>query len=658
MTNEGTDDEEEDPYVTDDASLLTLPNHPTNSHFIGKSLLMSLGNTVVDSMVANRQRWTRLSLTAVQYSLIWFLLKSLWNAMKETMDELSQEGLMGSGGDSSFCSRSEVARLITTLVQQQQQQPPNNSNNRKNKNSHQETNTSLALLPRAVLQLARDLMQAGIPLQAHPSLGRSSIESLFQDMTKSEAAILQQCLWRPPLAVRQHPDELWDAVLGLDDVKENILLTVAATTTTTTTVDGGNHNNNPMGGNSNTQSHQSHLHRTQQAYASLLSSTSGVSSTSTSQHHGMLLYGEPGCGKSYFIQALASKLRVPCLVVTPSVLMRKYVGETNLQVRSLFSLLQNKLFPCILVLDELDGLFRERHDSEHDASRELKTEFLQWLSGIMTTSSSSSSSSSSRNNQQQPGATTTPRHPLIVIGATNRPLDVDSAILRRLPQRFYVGLPNFDVRCQLIEKMLQNVPLSNDFQVDVLGQQTEGYTPSDIRQVLQTAARLGPIKDALILGHERQQQLLGLQLPGLSSESSEVRPLTTRDVQQALSQVGPTPLSPSYKYALQQFATSNGASVHHHHSPQQNYAHNGYPLQGNLSGGVHFMNIGTVQAPLWNGASTQESSTSNNWDDLEGTNSDNDGDDDGDFYDNEDNYLDHDSDSGLTSFDDDDEDEL
>ena len=388
--------------------------------------LVPLLASAMDAIFSNRQRLASLSLTAVQYSLIWFLLKSVWKALRETMEELSQESL---GGDPYFCSRADLARLVSVLEEPNNDLPDSASRS-----------SSLALLPRAALQLAQDLQNAGLPVRSHPSSGISSIESLFQDMTRSEANILQQCLWRPPASVRQNPDELWDAVLGLDAIKEHILLTVAATSpASSTATTGGTHDNRNLG----------HLHKTQQAYSSLLSSVSGSSSssTSTSQHHGMLLYGEPGCGKSYFVQALASKLRLPCLVVTPSVLMRKYVGETNLQVRSLFSLLQNKLFPCIVVLDELDGLFRERHDNEHDASRELKTEFLQWLSGIMTTSSSSGNSKTTHS--------ASPRHPLIVVGATNRPLDVDSAILRRLPQRFYIGLPDFATRCQLIQKMLQ-----------------------------------------------------------------------------------------------------------------------------------------------------------------------------------------------------------
>jgi len=621
--NENDDDGEDDEQEREENEW----NNNGSHGFLATTPLLA---RAVDSILKDRQKITIWSLKAVQYTLIWFLLKSIWKALKETVDELSQESSL-MGGDPYFCSSSDLGRLLN--VMEQQISTGNGNSNSRDPNVNDNNNSNInninnninikgtGLLPRGLLQLAHDLYNAGLSLRSHPSSsGMSSIESLFTDMTRTEASILQQCLWRPPAWVRKNPDELWNAVIGLDAVKENILLTVAAASpppppaaaaAASGTASSGNHG-----------PYLEHLHKTQQAYASLLSSSttseSSSSTSTTSQHFGMLLYGEPGCGKSLFVQALASKLQLPCLVVTPSVLMRKYVGDTNLQVRSLFSLVQNKLFPCIVVLDELDGLFRERHENEHDASRELKTEFLQWLSGIMTTSSKSSASS----------AQATPRHPLIVIGATNRPLDVDSAILRRLPQRFYVGLPDFYTRCQLIEQMLKDVPLSDEFQTHVIGQMTEGYTPSDLRQVLQTAARVGPIKDAIMAG----------QGPHASSNNLTVRPLSMQDVQDALSRVSATPLSPNYRSALQQFTSSAGTNGHYPTTQQDEFSHGN--VHGTPSSGLHFMNIGTVQSSLdnsspWGSPSEKESKDGDYSDDDNDIN----GDDEEDIIDSDEDEL-------------------
>jgi len=495
-----------------------------------------VGLGIIASFLSNPERLALISVKAIQFSLLWFLAKALAKALSDVVEEFSSADSMG--GDPYFVARSDLPRLFHFL--------------------DNPSPTSAAGVPRHALQLLKDLAAAGIPNQTPEGSGRSSIRSLFEALTRSEANILQQCLWRPPPHVAEHPGKLWNSVLGLDSVKEHILLTVAAA------------NVSPSGDSSS--SGGSLLQKTQHAYSSLLSSGSGgASSAPTTQHHGMLLYGPPGTGKSMLVQALAAKLRWPCLVVTPSVLMRKYVGETNLQVRSLFSLVQNKLAPCIVVLDELDGLFRERHDNEHDSSRELKTEFLQWLSGIMTTS---------HRGKISDGRDSHPHHkqPLLVIGASNRPFDIDSAVLRRLPQRFFVGFPDFNTRCQLLRRVLKDVPTEKHLLIDLLGQQTEGYTPSDIQQALQTAVVLGPLKEALMSDHNPAHVLSPF------ASEAQVRPLTTQDLLNALTHVQASPLSPNYRHALEKFANSNGGNI---------------PSYGGTtppSPGGHFMHMGTVNA--------------------------------------------------------------
>lgn len=119
-----------------------------------------------------------------------------------------------------------------------------------------------------------------------------------------------------------------------------------------------------------------------------------------------------------------------------------------------------------------------------------------------------------------------------MIGATNRPFDVDAAIIRRLSHTYYVGLPNADQRRELFMQFLQPIPNS------IIGSHlpeivaiTAGYTPSDLRQLLQVAAVSGPLK----------------------RPSSPTSKLSLQDVMSAMSVIGPTPLSANYEQQMRQF---------------------------------------------------------------------------------------------------------
>jgi len=240
------------------------------------------------------------------------------------------------------------------------------------------------------------------------------------------------------------------------------------------------------------------------------------------------------------VRALATTARVPCLVVAPSLLLRKYVGETNTQVRTLFQLAQ-KLAPCILCIDELDGLFRERNsDSEHDVSRDLKTEFLQWWDGML---SSTPSTKGAGTDEPQNRA-------VVVIGASNRPFDVDGAVLRRLSQSHFVGLPDVATRSVFLRQLLSNVPTEDDLDYRMIALQTEGYSPSDLRQLLQTAAHMGPMRDAALSAAKAS-----LAATNESRSIPSPRPLSTQDVLVALQHTPPTPLSAAYRMALSNFAS-------------------------------------------------------------------------------------------------------
>ena len=247
------------------------------------------------------------------------------------------------------------------------------------------------------------------------------------------------------------------------------------------------------------------------------------------------------------VRALAATVGARFLTISPSCLLRKYVGETNLNVRALFSVAR-KISPCVLFVDELDGLFRERGGEDHDVSRDLKTEFLQLWDGIRNHAAAQCNGS------------------VLVIGASNRPFDVDPAFLRRMPRRIIVGLPDYDSRISILQRMLQNVPLDTNFDLHQIASRLGGYSPSDIREALQAAA-LYPLREARSEAlhnsqintkgdGQNEQKKLGY-IPNSRIQMPALRKLRTDDVLRALQFAKPTHFSKRYQRELMKYVHHN-----------------------------------------------------------------------------------------------------
>ncbi|RDD44344.1 Spastin [Trichoplax sp. H2] len=187
---------------------------------------------------------------------------------------------------------------------------------------------------------------------------------------------------------------------------------------------------------------------------------------------GLLLFGPPGNGKTMLAKAVASEAKAKFFNISASSLTSKYVGESEKLVRALFSVAR-ELQPAIIFIDEVDSLLCERKDGENESSRRLKTEFLIAFDGVMASS----------------------EERILVMGATNRPQELDDAALRRLVKRVYVPLPSFETRKQLFEKLLakHSCPL-NKRDIGQLARLTEGYSCSDLTALARDAA-LGPIRE-------------------------------------------------------------------------------------------------------------------------------------------------------------------
>lgn len=187
---------------------------------------------------------------------------------------------------------------------------------------------------------------------------------------------------------------------------------------------------------------------------------------------GLLLFGPPGNGKTMLAKAVSHESNATFFNISASSLTSKYVGEGEKLVRAMFAVAR-ELQPSIVFIDEIDSLLTERKENEHEASRRLKTEFLVEFDGLHSG----------------------PDERILVMGATNRPQELDDAALRRFTKRVYVTLPDLGTRITLLEKLLSkhNNPLARS-ELEHLSTVTDGYSGSDLTALAKDAA-LGPIRE-------------------------------------------------------------------------------------------------------------------------------------------------------------------
>jgi SpoVK/Ycf46/Vps4 family AAA+-type ATPase len=136
----------------------------------------------------------------------------------------------------------------------------------------------------------------------------------------------------------------------------------------------------------------------------------------------------------------------------------QYVGESEKLVSALFRLAR-RLEPCVVFIDEIDALFAGRGKSGNTPiwHTSMLTEFMQEMDGLLVSN-------------------------VIVIGATNRPFDLDDAVLRRLPCRLLVDLPNQAAREAILKIMLRDETLAPDVNLPVLAARTSKYSGSDLKR--------------------------------------------------------------------------------------------------------------------------------------------------------------------------------
>lgn len=186
----------------------------------------------------------------------------------------------------------------------------------------------------------------------------------------------------------------------------------------------------------------------------------------TSLGGGLLLYGPPGCGKTFLARALAGELGTTFLTVGLHDVLDMWIGQSEHNVHELFEKARDNA-PCLLFLDEIDALGQKRSHLRHSAGRNVVVQLLSELDGI-----------GGRNEG------------IFVLGATNLPWDVDPALRRpgRFDRTVLVLPPDEPARLAILESNMRGRP-TDRLDLATIAGRTDGYSGADVRQVAEHAAR-------------------------------------------------------------------------------------------------------------------------------------------------------------------------
>jgi SpoVK/Ycf46/Vps4 family AAA+-type ATPase len=240
---------------------------------------------------------------------------------------------------------------------------------------------------------------------------------------------------------------------------------------------------------------------------------------------GILLFGPPGTGKTMLAKAIANEAGASFINVSMSTITSKWFGEDEKNVRALFTLAA-KVAPTIIFVDEVDSMLGQRtRVGEHEAMRKIKNEFMTHWDGLLSG----------------------PNEQILVLAATNRPFDLDEAIIRRFERRIMVSLPSVENREMILKTLLSKEKHDENLDFKELATMTEGFSGSDLKNLCITAA-YRPVRELIQQERNKEMEKKKKEAESVSSEDASnsndneereitLRSLNMEDMKQAKNQV-------------------------------------------------------------------------------------------------------------------------